>query len=111
MKKHPVFSLLCTLVLCFSLAMPAYAAEGGETIQNSKIYTGFVDLISDLTTAGMIICPAAGALFALYYFIRRGMADEQDGKLWTKRIVTSLVCGVGGLLVSGIISLLTSYFI
>lgn len=111
MKKHSVFTLIMTLCIFFSLATPVFAAEGGETIQNSKIYTGLVDLIGDLTTAGMIICPAAGALFALYYFIRRGMADEQDGKLWTKRIVTSLVCGVAGLLVSGIISLLTSYFV
>lgn len=109
MKKHSVFMLILTLSIFFSLATPVFA-EGVETIQNSKIYTGLVELINDLTTAGMIICPAAGAVFALYYFIRRGMADEQDGKLWTKRIVTSLVCGVGGLLVSGIISLLTSYF-
>ena len=38
------------------------------------------------------------------------MSDEQDGKLWEKRIKVAILCGVGGCLTSGAISVLSSYF-
>ena len=94
----------CLLVL---LATPVNAAG----LQSSAIYTGFVNLLNDLTTALMVVCPISGTVAALYFMIRRSMADEQDGKMWTKRITTAIICGVGGMLVSGLISLLTSYFV
>ena len=38
------------------------------------------------------------------------MSDEQDGKMWTKRMVVAIICGAGGALVSGIISTIASYY-
>lgn len=84
---------------------PVYAAS----IQDADFYKGLVNLLNDLMTVAMILCPIVGGLAAIFCLIRRSMADEQDGKMWTKRIVTAIICGVAGSLVTGIIALITSY--
>ena len=38
------------------------------------------------------------------------MSDEQDGKMWNKRMFVAIICGVGGALVSGVISTIASYY-
>lgn len=107
MKNNTFFRrVILAACLTILLATPV----GATGLQGSTIYTGFINLLNDLTTALMIICPIAGTVAALYFMIRRSMADEQDGKMWTKRITTAIICGVAGMLVSGLISLLTGYF-
>ncbi len=86
--------------------VPAFATG----ISDSTLGTGVKHLLTDLSTYLVIICPIAAALAAVYFIIRRSMADEQDGKFWQKRITVAIICGVGGLLVSGIIALIASYF-
>ena len=38
------------------------------------------------------------------------MADEQDGKMWQRRITNAIIWGVGGGLIAGIIALVSSYY-
>ena len=95
-----LFSILFT-----AMASPAYATS----VQTSKFYTGLIEFLNDLMSVSMIACPVVGGLAAVYFTIRRSMADEQDGKMWTKRIVTAIICGVLGGLITGIIALITSY--
>ncbi|MEG1752503.1 MAG: hypothetical protein RR234_01180, partial [Christensenella sp.] len=79
-------------------------------ISESNIGQGVTNLINDLTTWGMILCPSIGGLAAVLFVVKRGMADEQEGKMWNKRIILAIACGVGGLLVGGIIKIISSYF-
>ena len=105
-KNHrAVFiSVLALLVLTMT---PAYATGG---IAASTLGVGLKNLVNDIFLYLTIICPIVGAAAAIYFAIRRSMADEQDGKLWEKRIKTAIICGVGGCLVSGVIALVSSYF-
>ncbi len=81
-----------------------------DGIEDSQIATGLNNLFSDLSTWLIILSPIVAGAMAIYFIIRRSMADEQDGKLWEKRIKTAIVCGVAGALVGGLIKLLASYF-
>lgn len=109
-RDHTVRRLLSTVfaVALFVAAMisPAYAAR----IQDSDFYKGSLNLLNDLSTAAIFAGPIVCGLVAVVFFIRKSMADEQDDKLWNKRIVKAIVCGVAIGLVSGIITLLTSYY-
>lgn len=99
---------LAAVTVTTAICLPC--AASASTWQTSPIATGTQKLINDITTWLVVICPLVGGLAALYFFIRRSIADEQDGKLWTRRIFTAIICGVAGALVSGLISLITSYY-
>ncbi len=98
-----VFFSLVMLALC---AVPASA--GG--LADSTLGTGLKNLLTDASNLLLVLCPAAGGTFGVYFFIRRSMSDEQDGKMWEKRIKIAIGCGVGGCLVAGLISVLSTYF-
>ena len=98
---------LCSIAaMGIGLSIPVSASG----LQSSELYTGTSKLVSDITLVLTVLCPTICGLFAIYFAIRRGMADEQDGKLWTRRITTAIICGVAGGLISGIISLIASYY-
>lgn len=87
-------------------ALPAYA----DTIASSKIGTGLTKLIQDATSFLMVVAPVAMVVMLIYFFIRKGMADEMDQKKWNSRVVTAIVSCVGAFVASVIINLATSYF-
>ncbi len=100
----------CLTVAC-CLTVLGYCVPGSAAgLQGSTVYQGIMSLLNDLMSAAMILCPVVGAIAAVYFLIRRSMADEQDGKMWNKRVFTAIICGVAGALVTGAIALLTSYF-
>lgn len=100
--KHLIPSVL--VIAC--MTVPARA----DNLVNSAVGTGVKNLLNDLSSYMMIIGPIVGGGAAVYFLIRRSMADEQDGKMWSRRIWIAILCGVAVLLVSGIISLISSYF-
>lgn len=100
-----VGTVVATMLLT---AMSVSAAGGG--LMDSKLYTGAVDFIKDATTIATIVCPLIGGCCAIYFAGRRAIADEQDGKLWQKRIVTAISWGIGGTLISGFMAIITNYF-
>lgn len=97
--------ILCLLALALPLLTTAQASFADSTIA-----TGTQRLITDIMGFTIILCPIAGGLAGVYFLIRRSVADEQDGKMWSKRVMVAIGCGVGGALVSGIITLLASYY-
>ncbi|MET0017993.1 hypothetical protein [Oscillibacter sp.] len=105
-KWNTAKRVFLALVMLALFIVPASA--GG--LADSTVGVGLKNLLNDTFSLLIILCPIAAALSAAYFFIRRSMADEQDGKLWEKRIKVALGCGVGGTLVSAIITTLTSYF-
>jgi len=97
---------ITAVVAAMITVVPAFA----DNISDSTVGSGVKHLLTDLSTYMVIIGPLAAAVAAGYFLIRRSMADEQDGKFWQKRITVAIICGVGVLLVSGIIALVASYF-
>lgn len=102
-----MITLCCIAAMGICFAVPASAAG----LQGSSIYTGTARLLADIMLVLTILCPTICGLAAIAFAIRRGMADEQDGKMWTRRITTAIICGVLGGLISGIISLIADYFV
>lgn len=84
--------------------------DAGGGFANSAIAQGTKNLISDISVWFIAICALVGTASAVYCLIRRGMADEVDGKMWTKRCVTAIICAVGGALIGGVVALVGSYF-
>lgn len=80
------------------------------TIADSQIGQGLLAMVNDISNFLLIWGPIACGAFAVYCIIRRGMADEHEGKMWQNRIIISVICAVGVFLVSGAISLFGSYF-
>lgn len=118
MKKVPKKNALTVIERLYKLAWtfagaasifvtPAFAAGG---LLDSTLATGLKNLLNDVSSFLVILSPVFGGAAAVYFLIRRSMADEQDGKLWEKRIKNAIICGAGGMLVSGVIALVTSYF-
>ena len=94
------------MAACLALATVAFA----EDVADSVLVTGTTRLLTDIGTALTILCPIVGGVMAVSFAIRRSMADETDGKMWEKRIKTAIICGVGGGLMMGIITLISSYY-
>lgn len=108
-KKKPsaLLKVLLLPVVLVMLTLPALA--GG--IADSQLGKGLMALVNDVTPWLVALCPLVGGLFAVYYLIRKGMAQEQQDKdMWMKRVKDAIIGGVAGMLVSGVIALLTSYF-
>ncbi len=97
---------ISAVVVLANLMVRARAAD----LTNSTIGVGIRNILNDISSFGMVIGPTIGGAAAAYFLIRRSMADEQDGKMWSRRIWIAIICGVAVLLVSGIISLISSYF-
>ena len=102
--KHKI----CTGAMALSMLTVQAFATGN--IQNSNLGIGIKNIITDLSGFFLVLCPLVGGGAAIAFLIARSMADEQDGKMWMKRVKVAVGCGVGGMLVSGIINLLSSYF-
>lgn len=94
------------MTACLALATVAFA----EDVADSVLVTGTTRLLTDIGTALTILCPTVGGVMAIYFSIRRGMADETDGKMWEKRIKIAIIVGASGGLIMGIITLISSYY-
>lgn len=104
-----------TLCLIPVLALTAHAEEttapaGGGDFANSTFATGTKKLLEDVSGWLIGIGIAVAGISAVVYLIRRSMADEADGKMFQKRVITAIICGVAVSLVGGIIALISSYY-
>lgn len=110
--KRTNFSRKAATLCCIMAAMMYFAVPAHATgLTESPVFKGTFSLITDVTNWLILLCPAIGGLAALYCVIRRSMADTQDGKMWTNRIWIAIACGVGGSLISGLISIVAGYFV
>ena len=83
---------------------------GGGTLENDKVVTGGKKLINDAITVFQTLGGTICVLAAIYFFIRKANADEQDQKMWKNRLVISLVSAVGIVTVGGVFQTILSYF-
>ena len=97
-------------LLALTTTVLSIAPASANNIMDSILGTGLVNLVNDASFLLIILCPLVGAAAAGWFAIRRSMSDEQDGKMWEKRIKVAIICGVGGCLTSAIIAIGASYF-
>lgn len=102
-----ILTMTLTLALFAAyMVSPAYATR----IQDTTWYKGGMDLLQDLMTIVTFAAPLIGGIAAVVFLIRRGMADETEKKKWDKMIFGAICTGVGAGLITGLITVLISYF-
>lgn len=99
-------------IVCLLMSAALLITGAGATgnFGTSNLAVGTKQLLQDVMNFAVIICPIAGGLAAIVCLIRKAMSDEQDGKMWKRRIAIAIICGAGGALVSGVISTIASYY-
>lgn len=101
-KVLPISIFLVTQMF----SVTAYA----EDIKDSKLVTGTEKLINDVTTWLLVLAPVVTGLLIIYFFIRRGAADEMDQKKWNSRIIIAIVSCIGAVIASATLNLLIGYY-
>jgi len=104
-----VFLLICSQAIHSHASGPVLTGTGGD-LATSKLVTGTKKLINDASMTGMILAPFIAVGLIVYFFIRKGAADEMDQKKWSSRIWVTLFCLVGVELAGVIIGLVTKYY-
>lgn len=84
--------------------------SGGGEIQSSKIGSGLLKLVQDLTGTLQWIIPFVGVGFILWHVFKIMTGDERDQDIHKKGIIKVLVCIVVGLIVVTIVNLMGRYF-
>ena len=83
---------------------------GGGSLENDKVVTGGKKLLKDAITVFQALGGTICGLVAIYFFIRKAYADEQDQKIWRNRLAISLISAVGIVTVGGLFQTILSYF-
>lgn len=81
-----------------------------NNLADSEIGQGIRKIVTDVSGFLIILSPLVGAVAFAFCMVRKGMADEQDGKMWQHRGQTAIICGVAGMLGMAVVNLLSSYF-
>lgn len=79
-------------------------------IGDSKLATGTTKLINDLTNWLLILAPVLTVLLIGYYLLRKSSSDEMDSKRWDTRIKVALICCIGVVVASGLITVIIGYY-
>ena len=72
--------IMITAFTMFFNTLPSFAADFGSSI----FATGTKSLITDIGKWLLILAPIVGTLVSVYFFIRRGAADEMDQSAATR---------------------------
>ncbi len=109
-KENLKRQLLTVSMTAATLITPALATGGA--IAESTIGKGLINLVKDTTFYLTILGPLTGTLMAVYFLIRRNVADEDTDKvMYKKRAISAGVGGIAVGLVNGIITLISGYFV
>ena len=106
LMKYINLSLSSLVFVFFMFVNKIYASN----IASSQLAKGLDKLLKDLTSWAYKVIPAIGTVLTIYFFIRRGSADEMDIKKWDNRIKTCVISSIGAVLGAVIIDLAIGYF-
>ena len=87
-----------------------YTSTCFGTVADTKLATGTTNLINDLTNWLLILAPILAVLLIGYYLLRKSASDEMDSKRWDTRIKVTIVCTIGVVIASGLITMLIGYY-
>lgn len=104
-----IISLITVIYFILLNKGVAFAAPG--RLQDSQIAKGTENLIKDATTWLMVLAPIVGGLLVMFFFLRKGAADDMDQKMWQKRINTAIYSTIGVIVASALINLIIGYYV
>lgn len=87
-----------------------YTSTCFGAVADSKLATGTTNLINDLTNWLLILAPVMAVLLIGYYLLRKSASDEMDSKRWDTRIKVTIVCTIGVVIASGLITMIIGYY-
>lgn len=96
-----------------SNALPVYAdtkKNAAGSFGNSKLASGTLQLITDVTTWTMGASIAGIILYVLYYWFRKSGANDQEQSKWDKALKRAFSCVIGIGTSSAVVNLLLSYY-
>lgn len=105
MKKKIIKLGIVVVTILFTCTNCCFAS-----ITDTTLVTGTKSLISDLTNWLLILAPTVTALLVGYYLLRKSASDEMDAKRWDSRIKIAIICCIGVVIASGLISAITNYY-
>jgi len=108
MKKRilGIVSFCCLMAATF----PVWATEDAGSLQNSTLYTGTKSLLTDGTTALTGIIFAVTVFFAVKNCIAWNASSEDEKPKHKKAVISSVAIGVVGMTISGLITIILSYY-
>jgi len=106
MKNKLKTKIAAMLLSINMLIINAYA----NAIETDTVGAGTKDLIKDALSFLQLLCPSVAGVYIVYALMRKSAADEADGKMWQKKIITAAICGIAGLLVMSIIKTIAGYY-
>lgn len=80
-------------------------------LETSSAWLKLKAFLGDLASFLALMAPIIGGAVIVYLFIRLSMADERDQKTWKDRIKLTIFSVIGAMLASGLLGVITSYFI
>lgn len=102
--------MLFTMLMAKSSFATVEEVTGGGSIQNSKIGTGIMKMVKDLTGTLQWLIPTAGVMVILFYVFKIMTGDEQDQQRYKKTIIKVLICIIVSILAVTIVNLVAGYF-
>lgn len=112
-KKHKTGKIISKMVIMLSavwIAGQFFIVNSYATLAQDKVVTGTKNLLKDMVPVMQGIGAAVCAALAVYFFIRKANADEQDQKMWKNRIAITIISAIGIVVVGGIITTVVSYY-
>lgn len=103
-----VTAALAAVNLLLASSLTAFASGGN--FQGSTIATGVKKLLDDILAWATPLVVVIGAIFIVYFSIRRGQSDEGEKRRWENRIISAIVCTVIGTLATSFLSMFMGYF-
>lgn len=79
-------------------------------INNSILVTGTINLLNDVTTALTTISLIIAIIMSIYCLAKKSTCDEQEGKMYNRRLFGVISCSVLITLIKVIIQVITSYY-
>lgn len=105
--RNRIYNAISSFVAVTFLTMSGFAQS---KIANSVIATGTKKLITDVSSWLTGIAIAVTGVVCVALFIARGLSDEQDKKMWDKRIKTTIVSGILAITITSLIGVIAGYF-
>ena len=105
--RNRIYTVISSFVTVPFLTMSGF--EQGN-FANSVIVTGTKNLIADVSSWLTGIAITVTAVVCVGLFIARGLSDDQDKKMWDKRIKTTIVSGILAITITSLIGVIAGYF-
>lgn len=105
-KEKLVTAVAIMNIVIMQMTVSVYAGA----LRNSKFVNGAINLLNDATTVALVIVGIAVGLKEAILFVKRLNAEENEKPTITKEMKTTVMIGILGETIVGLIKVILSYF-